>query len=269
MLNFSLIDNDKKETVVLFHGIGGNNNCFKYQLDTLSDIFNVLMIDLHGHGISNKKKLSNYKEQTFDIIVEDIINVLDKLNLNKVHLIGLSLGTMICNAILDKYPNRILSIVNIGAILKFDKITKYGLKLCDKVKSIMPYMMIYSCAGFLIMPSPFHLKARAIFVQEAVKLGRKEFFAWFNLLRRFPEIYDYDRLSKKKDIPIVYISGKYDKRFIEGIKEYVDDYGTAEYIELQKSGHICNIDNIRDFNMELELFYRTLNKKNLKNCINK
>ena len=54
-----IISGINNEWVVFIHGLGGNRNAFKKQIDDYKEKYNLLLIDLHGHGLS--KELSLWK----------------------------------------------------------------------------------------------------------------------------------------------------------------------------------------------------------------
>ena len=57
-----------------------------------SKAFNLLLVDLSGHGYStteSNQKLNN--KISFESILNDVLEVLDKLNIKKSHFIGISL----------------------------------------------------------------------------------------------------------------------------------------------------------------------------------
>lgn len=256
MLSYNLINNNKKETIVFLHGVGGNNKCFKYQTDICSKYFNILMIDLHGHGLSKNYKLSNQKKQDLDFIITDIKILLDSLNISKIHIMGLSLGTIVANAFIIKYPSIVISMIQAGAIVSFDNTMKIGCKVFDKLKNILPYMVSYTVMGFLLMPKPIHIKSRSIFVREALKMGKKEFLSWFNLITKFHKQYSMKDYTNN-NIPKLYIMGINDSRFLKMIKYYVSIDKNAILVVLNKAGHICNIDNYKDFNIEIDNFFKS------------
>ena len=52
MLNYKIYDNQKDFWVVFLHGIGGSTKTWLRQIKSFSDKYNLLMIDLPGHGES-------------------------------------------------------------------------------------------------------------------------------------------------------------------------------------------------------------------------
>ena len=55
MLKYELIDNQKEEWIVFVHGIGGSTKTWKKQIDDFSEHYNLLLLDLPGHGLHASK----------------------------------------------------------------------------------------------------------------------------------------------------------------------------------------------------------------------
>ena len=247
MLNYKKINNKMTEWAVLIHGFGGNHKIFKKQIDEYSLKYNLLLIDLHGHGKSKSKALMKVNNPNFKLIGKDIIKVMDYLNIHRAHFIGISLGTMIISSIADAFPNRIISMVLGGAVIKHRLTSKVLIYLGNLLRGIVPYMILYKLFAFIMMPKTNHKKSREIFVREAEKLGKKEFFTWFDLVDKFEGEYPIKKLKNNK-IPKLYIMGKEDHMFLKTIKEYVKvDKNSGLHI-ISDCGHVCNIDKPLEFN---------------------
>ena len=52
MLNYEIYDNKKENWVVFLHGIGGSTLTWKKQIEAFSEKYNLLLLDLQGHGKS-------------------------------------------------------------------------------------------------------------------------------------------------------------------------------------------------------------------------
>ncbi|MDA9672638.1 3-oxoadipate enol-lactonase [Alphaproteobacteria bacterium] len=76
------------------------------QIESLTEYFNVLRYDTRGHGGTDAPS-SDY---SIDIFVEDAVSLLNKLNIDKVHFIGLSMGGFIGQLFAAKYPERVVSL---------------------------------------------------------------------------------------------------------------------------------------------------------------
>ena len=61
--------------------------------------FNLLLIDLRGHGKSKHHMLDLSNSITFDAIAEEIIEVLDHEKVASSHFMGISLGTVLIRSL--------------------------------------------------------------------------------------------------------------------------------------------------------------------------
>ena len=139
MLNYTLYENDKSAPWVTFvHGAGGSSSVWFKQIRSFSKIFNLLLIDLRGHGSSSVKFILPSKDAyTFEAIAKDIIEVLDHKKIDKSHFIGISLGTILIRQIAEMQPKRVLSMTLGGAILKFNFRSRILIFVGNLIKSII------------------------------------------------------------------------------------------------------------------------------------
>lgn len=105
MLNFERKGNGK-ETLVLLHGFMENLSIWNDMEAHLSENFSLLKLDLPGHGPS---EIIN-EVQTMELVAEEVKKVLDDQDLDKVHLLGHSMGGYISLAFAEKYPECLKSL---------------------------------------------------------------------------------------------------------------------------------------------------------------
>ena len=261
MLKYDFIDNSKSEYIVLLHGYGGNSRCFKKQIETLNKFFNVVLIDMHGHGKSSNIHLNDTNATTLKSVADDINRTLEKLNIKKAHFMGLSLGTIVTNVYAYYYPKKVLSIFNAGAVIRFKPCIRCCLNIIYNLKDKLPHKSLYTLAGYIIMPYKSHKISRELFVREAKKMNSSDFHIWGRMLIDFQDNYPADKLNTTIDT--LYVSGREDYFFINEVKEYCENYDRNFYI-LEDAGHICNIDNYDKFNNIVESYYLHIrNKRNI------
>ena len=98
--------------ILLIHGMGGSI-VWEDVTVQLSSFAKVYTIDLPGFGFSDKPKL-NY---SVDFYVDIIYKFLNKLEIKKINIIGLSFGGMIAFNLASRYPeliNRIILVATAG-----------------------------------------------------------------------------------------------------------------------------------------------------------
>ena len=100
-------DDGDGDTVVLLHGLLGNAQQWQGVATALLDAgYRVVAIDARGHGQSDKPLEAG---QYGVAMVEDVGRLLDHLELNRVHLVGYSMGGLITNRFRAEHPERLMS----------------------------------------------------------------------------------------------------------------------------------------------------------------
>ncbi len=237
---------DYKPWVTLIHGAGGNSAVWFKQLKEYKKHFNVLLIDLRGHG---KSQLTHWKKgDSFETIAEEVMDVLDHEGIDNSHFVGISLGTIVIQSIAKKYPERVDSMVLGGAITYLNLRTKFYLTLGHLGKHILPYMWLYRLFAWIIMPRSNHKEARVVFVEQAERMCQKEFIRWFSLTKKVNPYLEELQKSIHK-IPTVFIMGEEDYLFLDAVEDVVlTTKSNVKLVCIEKAGHVCNIDQSAIFN---------------------
>ncbi|WP_188206629.1 alpha/beta fold hydrolase [Alkalibacillus aidingensis] len=246
LLDYKMYKHDSsKEWVVFLHGVGGNYSLFHKQIKKFRKHFNLLFINFPGHGESESLK----GKYTFTKIADKVKEILDHLNISKAHLVGISLGTIVMNELSRLAPERISSMTLGGAVIKWQFWTDLLFKLAYMVRYVVPYMFLYTLFALILMPKRNHQHSRNLFVNEAKKIGQKEFINWAGLLIHSDNVYDQLLADKnKKKIPKLYLIGSEDHVFMKGVQYAVKTDPFAEMNVIDNCGHVCNVDQADEFN---------------------
>ena len=89
----TFVSENNSEWITFIHGAGGSSSIWFKQIKNFKSYFNLLLIDLKGHGKSKNIDLDD--EDNLDTTNIQIIGVLDHLKINKSHFVGVSLGTIL------------------------------------------------------------------------------------------------------------------------------------------------------------------------------
>ncbi len=249
MLNYTTYLNPQATQWVTFvHGAGGSSSIWYKQIRDFQAHFNILVLDLRGHGNSKPKLKDTFSTKyTFDSITNDIVDVINYLKIETSHFVGISLGTILIRNLAEKHPNRVKSMIMGGAIMKLDIRSQILMKVGVTFKSIVPYMYLYRLFAFIIMPRKNHKKSRVLFVNEAKKLYQKEFVRWFKLTSELNPLLRFFR-TKDIKIPTLYVMGAEDHLFLPSIKNIVNAHTTAILYVVEKCGHVVNVEQSKLFN---------------------
>ena len=246
-----------QEWVTFVHGAGGSSTIWFKQIREFRKYFNVLMLDLRGHGRSkNNIKALFEKRYTFKSVSRDVIEVLDHLKIEKSHFVGISLGTIIIRQIAEEHPDRILSMVMGGAVMKMNFRGQILMKIGNVCKDVLPYLLLYRIFAFAIMPKNAHKESRNLFINEAKKLYQKEFLKWFKLTSDINPLLNLFR-QVEIAIPTFYIMGEEDHMFLPTIKKLVKEhYRSAQLYIVENCGHVVNVDQPQIFNEKVIEFIK-------------
>ena len=246
MLYFKKILNTiSKEWCVFIHGAGGSSAIWHKQVKAYAENFNVLLIDLRGHGKS--KKIKPTKNYSFQMIAEDVIEVVEYNKIAKAHFIGVSLGSIIIYQIFDLKPKLVKSMIFSGAITRLNIKSRMLLRIGRILNPFLPYMTLYTLLARIIMPKKNHKKSRLIFINEAKKVMTHEFNRWFKLTGRLTAYLNKVE-HENNDKPTIYIMGSEDHMFLEPVKSIVELNPRILLNIVPNCGHVVNIEQAEQFN---------------------
>ena len=259
MLNYTVYENKESSKWVTFiHGAGGSSSMWFRQIRSFKEKFNVLLIDLSGHGKSKSRFDENSKQgYTFELITKDIAEVVNYLRIKKSHFVGVSLGTIIIRDFADRYPNLVESLVLAGSILKFNLTSNALMIFGNFLRSVVPFILLYQLEAFIIMPKKNHKESRSLLVKECKKLNQKEFIRWCKLTRGIKKLLRSQRL-KETHVPSLYVMGKEDHLFLPSVRQAVLNFRNAQLSVIENSGHVVNIDQPNIFNKNVIEFLNSL-----------
>lgn len=249
MLHYMLYPHKtSQEWVTFVHGAGGSSSIWYKQIRAYTQHYNVLLLDLRGHGNSKPSLKQAFQERyTFDVIVADIVEVLDHEKIEKSHFVGISLGTILIRQLAETYPERVKSMIMGGAIIKLNLRSQILMRFGNVVKSVIPYLWLYRFFAFIIMPKKNHRESRLLFVREAKKLYHKEFLRWYKLTSELTPLLRFFR-QVDVGIPTLYIMGEEDYMFLPSVQQLASSQNSATLLVVPQCGHVVNVEQPQAFN---------------------
>jgi pimeloyl-ACP methyl ester carboxylesterase len=250
VINYTIYENKNSDQWVTFvHGAGGSSSIWFKQIRDFKKQYNVLLLDLRGHGDSKNNLKTAFKQKyTFSALANDILEVLNFLTIKKSHFVGISLGTILIRQLAEMYPERVQTMILGGAILKMNFRSQVLMRVGNIFKYVLPYLLLYKLFAFVIMPKKNHKQSRILFINEAKKLYQKEFIKWFKLTAEINPILKWFR-QVELDIPTLYVMGEEDYMFLPSVRKVVSShYKSSQLFVIENSGHVVNVEQPNAFN---------------------
>lgn len=203
-MNFKIEGNGRP--LVFIHGLSDSLLYWEFLASHLKRDYQIIRMDLRGHGESY---LGN-DEVNIDLYVSDLKNLLDDLNLDKVDLIGFSLGGAVALDFSLKYPENVSSLVLMSSFSKSDEyLTNIFTQFKDALKN--------SFEDFYDLILPMVLCPEVIDDNREALDQIREFAsktantdAYIKAVDACME-FDVDDSLSKIEVPTLVMSGKYDE----------------------------------------------------------
>lgn len=234
------------EWLLFIHGAGGSTVTWKRQVPELQKEHNLLVVDLPGHGKMAGKDTGD-SVYSFEGIAKRLWKVVDHHNITKIHLVGVSLGTVIALTMREQNPHRVASLINGGAILRLSPGLKVLARTSLLMAKIIGYPAFYRLSARVMMPRKNHKRSREVFIRESQVLSTAEFKKWtamyFGLNKTLRRLF-----AATSQIPHLIVMGAQDHLFLNQAKRYAQLHQGVQLEVLSKCGHVVSIEQAACFN---------------------
>ena len=257
MLHYkTIVKNQVDNWIVMVHGAGGSMEVWYRQVADFARHFNLLLVDLVGHGGSANDTFG--KDFNFSKAADQVMEVVNHLKIRKSHFMGLSLGTIIVRIIAERNPHKVESMVLAGAVTELNPRVRLLLKLTSIFKRIIPYSFIKRVIAKCIIPRGKYNHSKNLFLNNAKKVSFDSFLSWLKLSdglnARIKNLF-----NEYIAIPTLYLMGEDDALFLSQVQQTVRQGGdNVSLVIVPNAGHVCNVDNNRFFNQQSLSFMRSL-----------
>lgn len=110
---------ESSETILIQHGFGRSSAFWYAWVPVLAKKYRVIRRDALGHGYSSGAPAGN--PLTPDSYLDELIDTLDHLKIDKVHYLGESTAGIFAHLLAARNPDRLLSAATCGSPLTLDK----------------------------------------------------------------------------------------------------------------------------------------------------
>ncbi|MET3292983.1 UNVERIFIED_CONTAM: 3-oxoadipate enol-lactonase [Brevibacillus sp. OAP136] len=235
--------------VALIHGLGQRLEDWKLQKEELiKNGFRVLTYDLRGHGESEWRA----EEVNIDTYAADLNQLLQKLSIEKTHLVGLSMGGAIAQAFYRAFSEKVKSLVLAATFSYFPEPVKQA-----SLQSRLPYIEQGK------MEELAEIIARRSFTEQApvqlIENTKKVIASNDPTAYRASMIASVNADSRdflaKISLPVLIIVGEGDLTTPVEYSRYLHEYIEAsQLVILPEARHICTQERPDLFNQALVAF---------------
>jgi pimeloyl-ACP methyl ester carboxylesterase len=104
--------NQPADAVIFLHFSGANLMMWQRVISAFTPHYRAVLVDLRDHGKTDKPQARN----DIDQMAYDVAGMLDYLSLDRVHIVGSSMGAEVGASLAANYPERVKSLVCDGAL---------------------------------------------------------------------------------------------------------------------------------------------------------
>ncbi len=247
-----------RSTLVFIHGLTGSSSAWWEYEKKIENQYNVLSIDLRGHGKSIKpRKYQDYKIKSFAQDINDLIN---HLHIEKFILISHSFGTLVALEFLLRYQPIVESTIFLSPIfgankMKVARLTKPLLKYFTKMIGLFPFS---SKAGIHIDYAKYSNIKDWDIKLIIVDILNTNLRVYLYCLRHIYES-DYDSHWSDIRIPVLIIHGKNDTVIpVENAVLMAHRIENSRLILMDNANHLFVINNINETLETIKTFIHEL-----------
>lgn len=107
-IEFIQNDEEHDETIVFLHGISSGSDSWSNQMDTLAGNTSVLAWNAPGYG--NSGQIEQNVPTALDYS-QRLLALIESRNINRIHIVGHSLGALIAAAFASEYPEKVNKLI--------------------------------------------------------------------------------------------------------------------------------------------------------------
>ena len=238
-----------KNPVVFIHGIGLTKEIWEPQVNFFKN-YNTLTYDLLGHGETPLKK----SQITFENFSEQLLNLINELNLEKIHLIGFSLGALIARDFASKNNDRLSSLIIHSSIYKRTEEQKRVVKNRFEVAKTKKHASKHSAIRRWLSED-FIIKNPSVYKKIYSNLEKNNLKDFLKCYEIFVNYIDDDSTLKKINANTLITAGENDvgstPEMSRNLSKMIQG---SEFVEIKKGKHLCGIEYANDVNITFKEF---------------
>ena len=240
---------DKKNPILFIHGIGLNHEIWDDQVNYFKN-YSTIVYDLIGHG----KTPLNKKEINMKDFTKQLLMLVDSLNIEKFHLVGFSIGSLVARDFASLYSSKLKSLTLFGTVYKRSEDEKRQIinryEVMKLKKDITKKRAVYRW-----FTDNFITKNPLIYDKIHSMLENTNHETWLKIYKLFVHHEDNAESIKKISANTLVVTGRDDIGSKPKMSEEISKLIPGSLCKIiEKGKHLCNIECSENFNITIKEF---------------
>ncbi len=235
------------EALILVHGLGESLEGWTYQYDEFSKICRTIALDLRGFGMSEVPDSVRIED-----FASDVKNLMDYLEIDSAHILGMSMGGVVCLAFYDMYPERVKSLILANTLCYLPDDARAAFE--ERLKLLKSADM-KKVAEFIAQLSLYRKDIELLrMVVEIISRNDKEYYTM--VTEELTKV-DFRRVLGKITVPTLVIVAEHDVTTPPAYGEFIAaNIPNAELKVIRNAAHLAKVENHAEFNAIVVEFLR-------------
>jgi len=237
---FYILNKKEGTPIVLIHGVGLSHKIWEPQINSFNNT--VLAYDILGHGNTPLTK----SQISFDDFSLQLLNLIDELKFEKIHLVGFSIGSLIARNFATNYNDRLESLTLLCSVFKRSKeqqqIVNDRFELSKKSRSLSKQALKRWFTDDYISKNPNIYEKICSMLEEN---NMENFLKVYELFVKHQDNEKFENIKTKTLI----MTGENDIGSTPKMSENLSKKITNSKVKIVSSGkHLCSIECVDDVN---------------------
>ena len=239
--------------VVFIHGVGLDHKMWFPQIRSFRNN-SVLVYDLLGHG----KTPLNKKNVNFEDFSNQLNNLLNNLNINKVNLVGFSFGSLVALKYAKRFKKKVNKLVLISTVYKRNNSEKNNVR--ERYKKAKKNISISNSALNRWLSSKFIKLNPKIkkYILNTLDKNKEDHLNFLKSYKLFSYFKDNTKEIEQINTPSLILTGSKDQGSTVKMSENLSNkLINSHFFEITNAKHLCSIEYSSNVNMIIKKFLRS------------
>jgi len=238
--------------IIFIHGFPLNKSMWDSQIEALKDEYRVIAYDIRGYGDSD----AGLEDFSMDLFANDLIAFMDKLEISKAMLCGLSMGGYIALNAAVNYPERFEALVlcDTQCIADSSKAKNNRLLTIENIKENGLEDYAHESIKKLFAAGSLQTKDSEVAAVKEMIMNTPKQIIYHSLNALANRNETCSKLPELK-IPVLILVGEEDEITPPEIAESMHKkINVSQLTIIEHAGHLSNMENPFEFNYQIRKF---------------